>query len=165
MFVKACHRTTVLLLERNAAQRERFKRMLESQGFEVVGSACSTNEAVHLATRLLPEVALLDFSVEPQSTGLRISAEIDTIEAARRIIKLCPSTRVIVMDAQPDPAYIAKSMKAGISGYILKPRAAESLPCAIRAVIEGAIVLGAGVSSSGASGWSGRRSPRGAVPQ
>ena len=65
------------------------KRLLESQGIDIVGSATSGDEALTLAATLGPDVALVDIEL----------ADEDGIELAQQIEERAPSTRVILISA------------------------------------------------------------------
>jgi DNA-binding NarL/FixJ family response regulator len=123
--------------------------MLEARGFEVVGEANNSVEAVRQCAALRPHVVVLDTSMErSRNLNVMLSARLNSVEATRRIMELFPATRVIMTTLHPDLAYVAESVNAGVNGYILKTKVAESLADTIRAVTQGAIVLGAGISGA-----------------
>jgi DNA-binding NarL/FixJ family response regulator len=95
--------------------------------FEVVGEAADGHEAVEKALQLKPDVVVLDISM-PRLSGL---------EAARRIRKALPRTRVLVLTMHDDEEYVLRAVRAGASGYVVKDGAAAELVAAIRAVSAG----------------------------
>jgi DNA-binding NarL/FixJ family response regulator len=95
--------------------------------FEVVGEAAEGQEAVEKALRLRPDVVVLDISM-PRLSGL---------EAARRIRKALPRTRILVLTMHDDEEYVLRAVRAGASGYVVKDGAAAELVAAIRAVSAG----------------------------
>lgn len=98
---------------------------------EVVGEAGDGEQAVDIASRTLPEVALLDIKL-PGITG---------IDAARQIAKVSPKTKVLILSAYAERAYIEAAMEAGVHGYLLKSAPGRVLLDSIRAVRSGAMVL------------------------
>ena len=63
------------------------------------------------------------------------------LEAALEIRKLCPRTKIIVLTQYEDREYVARFLKIGASGYVLKKAAGAELASAIRAVAKGGLVL------------------------
>jgi DNA-binding NarL/FixJ family response regulator len=103
-----------------------------SADIEVVGEAGDGAEAVEKATKLKPDVVVLDVSM-PHLNG---------IEAARRIREALPGTRVLVLTMHDDEEYVLKMVRAGASGYLLKDSAASELLAAIRALKAGKASFG-----------------------
>ena len=88
---------TVLLAEDHMVVREGFRKMLELEAdIEVVGEAQDGRQAVALAKKLRPEVVLMDIAM-PQLNGL---------EATRQILKANPATKVLMLSAHNDDAYV-----------------------------------------------------------
>jgi DNA-binding NarL/FixJ family response regulator len=113
-----------------------LKRLLERADFEVVGEAGDGREAVRLATEKRPDVAILDLAM-PLLNG---------VDAAREIGKAAPGTKTIILTTYSEDQCVREAMRAGVSGYLLKTKAASDLMQAIREVSQGAIYLGEGLS-------------------
>ena len=92
--------------------------------FEVVAEAADGSEAVEKALETRPDVVVLDVSM-PRLNGL---------EAARRIRKALPGTRILVLTMHDDEEYVLQMVRAGASGYLVKDGAASELVAAIRAL-------------------------------
>ena len=67
-------------------------------------------------------------------------------DAAREILKASPKTKVLLLTMYTEDRYILGSLRAGISGYVLKSKAASSLVQAIEAVRRGEVYLSPGIS-------------------
>ena len=121
-------RITVLIAEDHTIVREGFRRMLElEKDIEVVGEAPDGRQAVAMATKLHPDVVLMDIAM-PRLNGL---------EATRQLIKTVPGSRVIMLSAHNDDAYVQNASDAGASGYLLKQTSAQDVCLAIREVHKG----------------------------
>jgi DNA-binding NarL/FixJ family response regulator len=94
---------------------------------DVVGEAANGTEAIDRASALSPDVVVLDISM-PGLGGL---------EAARRLRKLTPAPRVLVLTMHEDDEYVLRMVRAGVSGYLVKDGAATELVAAIRALDAG----------------------------
>ena len=118
-------RITVLLADDHTIVREGFRKMLElEKDIEVVGEAEDGRQAVALAKKLRPAVVLMDIAM-PLLNGL---------EAARQLLKLLPATRVLMLSAHSDDAYIQSATESGAAGFLLKQTSAHEVCQAIREV-------------------------------
>ena len=121
-------RITVLLAEDHTIVREGFRTMLELENdIEVVGEAQDGRQAVALVKKLRPAVVLMDIAM-PLLNGL---------EAARQVAKAFPETRVIMLSAHSDDAYVTNATEAGAVGFLLKQTSAHEVCRAIREVHQG----------------------------
>lgn len=121
-------RITVLLAEDHTIVREGFRRMLELDGeLEVVGEAQEGRQAVALAKKLRPNIVLMDIAM-PLLNGL---------EATRQIMKVLPATKVLILSAHSDDAYVKSATESGAVGFLLKQTSAHDVCRAIREVQTG----------------------------
>lgn len=119
---------TILLAEDHIIVREGLRTLLSHEkDLEVIAEANDGREAVELASKLRPNIVLMDIAM-PDLNGL---------EATRQIVRLVPGTRVIVLSAHNDDAYVKQALSFGASGYLVKQIAAKVLPQAIREVHRG----------------------------
>ena len=126
-------RIRVLVADDHTIVRQGIVGILKSsEDVEVVGEAADGAEAVEKATKLKPDVVVLDVSM-PHLTGL---------EAARRIREALPATRVLVLTMHDDEEYVLKMVRAGASGYLLKDSAGSELIAGIRALKAGKAYFG-----------------------
>jgi DNA-binding NarL/FixJ family response regulator len=123
----------VLLADDDGLVRAGMSMIIEStEDITVVGEAATGREAAEFATRLQPDVVLMDIQM-PDGDG---------IEATRQILERrdCP-TRVIVVSTFELDQYVFQSLRAGASGYLLKRSRPAELLDAIRIVAAGDALL------------------------
>ena len=102
--------------------------MLELEDdMEVVGEAQNGRQAIALVKKLRPAVVLMDIAM-PLLNGL---------EAARQVAKAFPATRVIMLSAHSDDAYVKNATESGAAGFLLKQTSAHEVCRAIREVHQG----------------------------
>lgn len=130
-------RITVLLAEDHTIVREGFRRMLELEdSFVVVGEAQDGRQAIKLARKLQPDVVLMDIAM-PLLNGL---------EATRQLLKLLPASKVLMLSAHSDDAYVESATEAGAVGFLLKQTSAQDVCHAIREVMTGKTYFSPSVS-------------------
>ena len=119
---------TVLLAEDHQIVREGFRSLLKHEpDIEVVGEAETGRQAVQLTRKLRPEVVVMDIAM-PLLNGL---------EATRQIRKAVPDTKVLVLSAHSDDAYVEQATALGAAGFLLKQTSSHNLATAIREVQKG----------------------------
>ncbi len=125
-------RIRILIADDHALVREGTRRILEQeQDLEVVAEAADGEEAVALAGRLAPDVAVIDIGM-PRVNG---------IEATRRIKEQHPEIGVLVLTVHDDDPYVYAILEAGAAGYLLKDVRGSELVEAVRSVRAGEAVL------------------------
>ena len=124
----AMKRITVLLAEDHTVVREGFRKMLElEKDLQVVGEAADGRQAVALVKKLRPAVVVMDIAM-PRLNGL---------EATRQVLKAVPATKVLMLSAHSDDAYIQDATDSGAVGFLLKQTSAHVVCEAIREVQKG----------------------------
>jgi DNA-binding NarL/FixJ family response regulator len=119
---------TVLLAEDHLIVREGLRALLKlEEDIQVVGEAGNGREAVELTVRMRPDVVVMDIAM-PLLNGM---------EATRQILEAQPETKVLILSAHSDDAYVALVSAIGAVGYLIKQSAAHVLPEAIRKVKAG----------------------------
>jgi DNA-binding NarL/FixJ family response regulator len=130
-------RITVLLAEDHMVVREGFRKMLELEhDLEVVGEAQDGRQAVALVKKLRPAVVLMDIAM-PQLNGL---------EATRQILKTVPGTKIVILSAHNDDAYVKNATESGAVGFLLKQNSSHVVCEAIRQVQKGDTYFGPAVA-------------------
>jgi DNA-binding NarL/FixJ family response regulator len=92
--------------------------------WQVVGEVSNGIDAIEMAVRLRPDIAILDFSM-PQLNGPG---------AAAQIVEMAPEIRVIVLTMHDSEQVIREVLQAGAHGFVLKSDADRDLLTAIEAV-------------------------------
>jgi len=127
----------VLLVEDHTIISSGVHALLEHQAdIEVVGEAANGREAVDLATRLSPEVVIMDVVLR----GSKISG----LQATKQIADLNKGIKVIALSVMEDLAYVKSMLSAGASGYLFKGCSTEELLEAIHAVLQGEVYFSEG---------------------
>jgi two-component system, NarL family, response regulator NreC len=129
----------ILLADDHAVVRQGFKLILGAQpDMEIVGEAGNGREAVELAEKLRPDVAVMDVAMP----------ELNGIEATRRMGESAPRTRVLALSMHKDSVYVREILRAGARGYLLKDQIDSDLLAAVRAVARGEGYLSPAVSDA-----------------
>jgi DNA-binding NarL/FixJ family response regulator len=102
--------------------------MLEMEkDLQVVGEAEDGRQAVALVKKLRPAVVLMDIAM-PRLNGL---------EATRQVLKAVPATKVIMLSAHSDDAYVKDATESGAVGFLRKQTSSHVVCEAIREVQKG----------------------------
>lgn len=126
--------TTVLVVDDQPLIRQAVTDILSSEsGIEVVGEARTGREAVELATRLRPDVVLMDIRM-PELDGIGATALIcaDPELAA---------TKVLILTTFEEDEYLIAALRAGAGGFLGKGAEPEEIAAAVRAVHAGDSLL------------------------
>jgi DNA-binding NarL/FixJ family response regulator len=97
----------------------------KKKDLQVVCEVSDGLEAVQKAEELRPDLVLLDIGL-PTLNG---------IEAARRIRKLSPESKIIFLSQESSDDVVQEALGLGAQGYVIKTRAARDLLAAVDAVI------------------------------
>jgi DNA-binding NarL/FixJ family response regulator len=118
----------ILIADDHELIRKGVRSVLESEpNFDVCGEATNGEEAVSKTLELKPELVLMDVTM-PVFDGL---------EAARRIRRISPQTRILMLTMHRSSEFLEQAKSLGTSGYVRKSEAADTLVKAIQAVREG----------------------------
>jgi DNA-binding NarL/FixJ family response regulator len=116
----------IMLVDDFKLWRLKLRSILEAiPGFRVVGEAGDAFEAIEKASRLLPDVVLLDIGM-PVLNGL---------EAAPRIRRASPRSKIVFLTQEQDSDVRNAALAAGADGYLLKSRVNAELQSTINAAL------------------------------
>jgi DNA-binding NarL/FixJ family response regulator len=129
----------VLLADDHDLVRAGLRTVLRAHPeFSVVGEARNGDEAVSEATRLKPELVVLDVRM-PGTSG---------IEACREIRDTLPNTNILMLTSFADEKAVMAAIVAGASGFMLKEVRTEALLEAMRVIGNGGTTLDAASSAA-----------------
>jgi DNA-binding NarL/FixJ family response regulator len=117
----------VLVADDHESVRKGVCAILGSRSdLEICAEAVDGRDAIAKTTALRPQVVLMDVSMP----GM------DGISAAREILKLHPSTAIIILSMHDSKQLIENARKIGVRGYVTKAQAGSELLEAIDAVVQ-----------------------------
>jgi DNA-binding NarL/FixJ family response regulator len=125
--------TRVLLVDDERLVRAGFRMILRSEpDIEVVGEASDGLDAVEEASKLRPDVVLMDIRMP----------RLDGLEATRRILAgVGPRPHVIVLTTFDLDEYVYEALRGGASGFLLKDAPEDQLIAAIRIAADGGSIF------------------------
>src|SRR5882762_8695045 len=98
----------LLLADDHELVRQGLKALLERQGFQVVCEASDGQEALRLAAKDKPDVAIIDIGM-PVMNG---------VDAAREMTKLTPRTKVMIHTLPLHAAHLTALGHVRVKGYL-----------------------------------------------
>jgi pilus assembly protein CpaE len=118
-------RIRVLIVDDIPETRDHLAKLLGFEpDIEVAGAASSGAEAIAQATKLQPDVVLMDINMP----------DLDGIAATERLSAQVPSAAVVMMSVQGEADYLRRSMLAGAREFLVKPFSSDELTASIRQV-------------------------------
>jgi pilus assembly protein CpaE len=118
-------RIRVLIVDDIPETRDHLTKLLGFEpDVEVVGAAASGSEAIAQASKLQPDVILMDINMP----------DMDGIAATERLSAEVPSAAVVMMSVQGEADYLRRSMLAGAREFLVKPFSSDELTASIRQV-------------------------------
>jgi len=122
----------ILIADDHGILRAGLKSLLcADANMQVVGEACSGDEALAMTLELRPDIILMDIGMPGN----------ENLNATRQVIQSAPDTKVIMLTMHEDASILQECIRAGASGYIIKRAAEAELIDAIYAVKRGIIYI------------------------
>ena len=124
--------TKVLLVDDHKIMREGISALLRRYSeFEVVGQAADGRQALEMASQLKPNIIIMDVGM-PNLNG---------VDATKQLLSMNPDLKIMALSTHSDGAVVAKMIKAGAKGYILKESAFEELIEGLNTLLDGRTFL------------------------
>ena len=115
----------ILLADDHEIVRKGVRELVETHpDWEICGEAADGEQALEIALREKPDVAILDVSL-PRLKGIALTY---------RLQQECPKTRVLLFTMHDDDDTVTEALAAGARGYVLKSDSEQHLTAAIAAV-------------------------------
>jgi DNA-binding NarL/FixJ family response regulator len=117
---------SVVIADDDSSLRREVREALEAAGFVVVAEASDAAAAIGAATRLKPNICLIE-----------IELPLEGLNAVGRIAKASPKTLVVVLSRSDSPEDVVTAFTRGASGYLLKGISGERLASTLRSAYSG----------------------------
>jgi len=112
----------VLIVDDIDETRENIRRLLQfDKNIEVAGVAKDGKEALSVASKIDPDVIIMDINMP----------DMDGITATEAIRQKNPFSQVVILSVQGDQNYMRRAMMAGARDYLTKPPSIDELTSAI----------------------------------
>ena len=121
----------VIVVDDHDLLRKGVRDLLTEHGLQVVGEASDGDDAVRLVAHAAPDVVVMDLNM-PRMSG---------IEATRRLARVSPTSRVLVLTVSADDETVADAIEAGASGYLLKDASGDEIASGVRAAAAGEALI------------------------
>ena len=129
--------TRVLIADDDDLMRAGLVELLTADPeVEIVSQAATGRQAVEQASRLAPDVVLMDVRMP----------DLDGIGATRELAQTAPGVRVLILTTFEQDDYIFGALRAGASGFLLKRARPEELIAAVHTVAAGDSLLSPSVT-------------------
>ena len=128
----------LLLADDHRMLREGLRRTLEEEGLEVVGEAADGEEALRLAAKLRPDVVLMDVTMPV----------LDGVEATRQLHDHLPEIPVVILTMHSDREVLARAIRAGAAGYLVKDCSTDEVVRTVRLAASGETALSPELAAS-----------------
>ena len=117
---------SVLIADDDIPHRRAIREALEAQGFVVVGEASDAAAAIGAATRLQPDICLIE-----------IELPVEGLNAIGRIARASPETLIVVLSRSDHSEDVVTAFARGAAGYLLKGISGERLASTLRGAYHG----------------------------
>ena len=118
---------TIVLADDHPVVRRGLRLVLEEAGFEIVAEAGDVGATLRKVRGYKPNVLVLDLNMPGGSS----------LEAIPRLREASPSTAIVVLTMDAEPAYAREALRSGASAYVLKEAADTELERAVHGALSG----------------------------
>lgn len=101
----------ILIVEDELIIAEDMKEILQELGYDVIGTACDSNEAKEILNNYEPDIALLDIQLRDGDNGINLA----------HYIRKNFNFPIIFITSYSDKATIERAKEVHPNGYIIKP--------------------------------------------
>ena len=123
---------TIVIADDHQVVRAGLRLLLEAEdGFAVVAEAGDVESTERRVAAYRPRVLILDLNMPGGSS----------LPAIPGLRKTAPTTQIVVLTMQNDPAFAREALRAGAIGYVLKEAADTELVQAVRLAADGRTYL------------------------
>src|SRR5262249_12040197 len=126
----------ILVADDHAVMRRGIRSLLEAESWEVCCEAATGKQAVEMAIKQKPDVAVVDLSMP----------ELNGFDAARHIVEKAPETQVLIFTMHEGEVLMHEVLACGARGCVLKTEMEEHLVAAVRALLQHSIYFSSGAS-------------------
>ncbi|HMI60279.1 MAG TPA: response regulator transcription factor [Puia sp.] len=100
-----------MIVDDHTLIRETWSFLLSTvPNFEIVAECGDGQLAIEMAKNIRPDIVLLDINMEP----------VNGFEVLKKIRKLSPASKIIILSMRSEPAYAKKMLRLGAKGYVTK---------------------------------------------
>lgn len=114
----------VLIVDDAAFMRLAIRRILENNGFDVVGEAENGLEGVLKYKELKPDIVTMDITM-PELSG---------IEALKLIMEVDPNAKIVMLSAMGQEKMVMEAIMCGAKSFIVKPFKDEHLVASLKKI-------------------------------
>ena len=122
----------VLLVDDHAVVRGGLAQLIRGEPeVTICGEAASAEEAVELASKVKPDIAIVDITL----------GGVNGIELTKNLQAIQPKLRILVLSMHDESHYAERALRAGAKGYVMKREAGDQIVKAIRTVAAGEVYV------------------------
>lgn len=127
----------IALVDDHSLVRDGVRALLSARPqFEVVGEAENAAQGLKLCEEVKPDILLVDIGLQ----------DMNGLELTQLIRSRCPTIKILILSMYDNQEYVATSIRAGASGYVLKNAPSREIVAAIEAIATGGTFYSAEVT-------------------
>jgi DNA-binding NarL/FixJ family response regulator len=127
----------IALVDDHSLVRDGVRALLSTRPlFEVVGEAENARQALAMCEEVKPDILLVDIGLQ----------DMNGLELTQLIRQRCPAIKILILSMYDNQEYVATSIRAGASGYVLKNAPSREIVAAVEAIATGGTFYSAEVT-------------------